>query len=113
MGRDTKAEGRVAAEFVNCWEYMQCGRETGGLRADELGVCPASTDRRLDGVHGGKNGGRACWAVAGSFAKRKRSGIFAAKDKDWDCTSCNFFGMVKSEEGSDTWPVVLLHRMLE
>jgi hypothetical protein len=108
---NTKAKGRVDAEFMNCWEYMKCGREAGGLRADELGVCPTSMDKRLDGVHGGKNGGRACWAVAGSFANRKPSGINAAKDKD--CSSCDFFGLVNSEEGRDTWPAVLLLRMLE
>jgi len=39
----------------NCWEFKQCGREPGGLLSDELGVCPASTETRLDGVHGGKN----------------------------------------------------------
>jgi hypothetical protein len=110
---DIKAKGRVDAAFTNCWEYMQCGREVGGRRADELGVCPAFKDIRLDGVHGGKNGGRACWAVAGSFAKRKPSGKLAAKDKDCDCTSCDFFELVKREEGRDTWPVALLHRMLE
>ena len=108
-----KTDGRAEGQFVNCWQYMQCGREAGGLRAKELGVCPASTDKRLDGVHGGKNGGRACWAVAGSSAKKKRSGILAAKDKDWDCTSCDFFGMVADQEGKDTWPVALLHKMLE
>jgi hypothetical protein len=108
-----KTDGRAGEEFINCWQYMQCGREAGGLRADEQGVCPASTEKRLDAVHGGKNGGRACWAVAGSFAKRKPSGVHAAKDKDWDCSLCDFFRMVKGEEGKDTWPVSLLHRMLE
>ena len=48
---------------INCWEYWGCGRESGGVNAIEEGVCPAARETRLDGVHGGRNGGRACWAV--------------------------------------------------
>jgi hypothetical protein len=51
----------------NCWEVMKCGREPGGKNAEELGVCPASTDERLSGTHGGKHAGRACWVIAGTF----------------------------------------------
>lgn len=26
---------------MNCWEYRLCGRERGGRRSHEFGVCPA------------------------------------------------------------------------
>ena len=26
---------------MNCWEFMKCGREDGGKKVDELGICPA------------------------------------------------------------------------
>jgi len=37
---------------LNCWEFKQCGREAGGAHVDEFGVCPATKEQRLDGVHG-------------------------------------------------------------
>ena len=41
---------------MNCWEYMKCGREKGGEKADELGVCPAYPDH-----------GQHCACIAGTF----------------------------------------------
>jgi len=63
------------------------------------GVCPAATDERLNGLHGGKNAGRACWVIAGTFCEGKVQGTFAQKYQD--CTQCDFFRQVKMEEGSD------------
>ncbi|GBD98556.1 hypothetical protein BMS3Abin07_00576 [bacterium BMS3Abin07] len=51
----------------NCWEFKGCGREPGGKNAEGLGVCPAATYERLDGIHRGKNGGRVCWIIAGTM----------------------------------------------
>jgi hypothetical protein len=51
----------------NCWEVKQCGREPGGSKTADMGVCPAAADSSSDGVNGGKNGGRICWALAGTF----------------------------------------------
>lgn len=39
----------------NCWEYMGCGREEGGSRALELGICPAASDSSFHGQNEGKN----------------------------------------------------------
>jgi len=63
------------------------------------GVCPAATDERLKGLHGGKNAGRACWVIAGTFCEGKVQGTFAQKYQD--CTQCEFFRQVRMEEGSD------------
>ena len=78
---------------------MGCGREPGGKNVEILGVCPAATDERLNGLHGGKNAGRACWVIAGTFCEGKVQGTFAQKYKD--CSQCDFFRQVKIEEGSD------------
>ena len=43
---------------LNCWEFMKCGRQPGGEKVDELGVCPASIEPRTDGTNSGKMGGR-------------------------------------------------------
>jgi hypothetical protein len=82
---------------VNCWEFKRCGREPGGVRASELGVCSASTERSTDGVNGGANGGRACWAIAGTLCGGKVQGTFAVKAVN--CLACEFYLTVVREEG--------------
>ena len=76
----------------------------------ELDICPAASDKRLDGVHGGKNAGRACWVVAGSFARGNVECAFVKEHGD--CATCDFHHQVKKEEGRYLWPATLLHRML-
>lgn len=80
----------------NCWEFMGCGRELLGKNVKELGICPAATDARLNGVHGGENAGRACWAVAGTFCGGIVQGTYAKKYEN--CTICDFFKSVIAEE---------------
>jgi hypothetical protein len=84
---------------MNCWEYKKCGREPGGIKVHELGVCPASSEERLDGTHSGKNAGRACWIIAGSMCGGKVQGTFA--QKYGNCVICDFFNKIKQEEGAD------------
>jgi len=80
----------------NCWEVMNCGRQPGGPRVKDLGVCPAAIDASCDGINGGKNAGRICWAVSGTFCNGKVQGTFA--EKRLSCLSCEFFKKVKEEE---------------
>ncbi len=86
-------------EKSNCWEIKQCGREAGGTNVSELGECPASTEKRLNGIHGGHNAGRSCWVIAGSLCGGKIQGTYV--DKYEDCTMCAFYMKVKSEESAD------------
>lgn len=81
----------------NCWEHKRCGRERGGAKVDELGICPAASEGRLDGTHGGTNAGRACWVVAGSLCGGKVQGTFAQKFQS--CSTCDFYLRVRTEEG--------------
>jgi len=92
--RPPAAERRVG----NCWEYKKCGREVGGARLKKLGCCPAATATLCDGVNGGKNGGRFCWQVAGTFCGGEVQGSFA--DKVLDCLQCDFYLAVEREEGA-------------
>ena len=82
--------------LMNCWEHKKCGREQGGTTVGELGVCPASVETKLDGVHTGKNAGRSCWVVAGTFCRGEIQGTFAQKNHD--CDECDFYQKVKKEE---------------
>jgi hypothetical protein len=81
----------------NCWEFLECGREPGGKNIDTLGKCPATTDTSADGLNGGKNGGRICWAISGTFCHKIIQGLFAKTQLT--CRSCIFFKKVKEEEG--------------
>jgi len=81
---------------LNCWEFKKCGREPGGARVDEYGVCPAAVEQDADGINSGTCGGRICWAVSGTFCRGKVQGIFAAKITS--CAGCDFFNLVDSEE---------------
>jgi hypothetical protein len=89
------------AERQNCWEFKECGRESGGAKSDACGVCPAAIDASSDGLNGGKNGGRICWAIAGTFCGDKVQGTFAEKEPT--CMSCDFYKKVKEEEGIGTF----------
>lgn len=83
---------------MNCWEFKKCGREDGGTRVRELGVCPAAVHKEADGLNGGKNAGRICWAVAGTLCGGKKQGTFAQKEAT--CLACNFYRLVRSEQGA-------------
>ncbi len=47
----------------NCWEVKKCGRQPGGEKVDELGVCPAAVPNEYDGTNKGNHGGRFCWQL--------------------------------------------------
>ena len=84
-------------ERRNCWEFKKCGRELGGNQADALGVCPASLNTILEGVHGGISAGRSCWAVVGTLCNGVVQGTFAQKYRD--CGLCDFYNQVREDEG--------------
>ena len=81
---------------MNCWESKKCGREEGGTKVSELGVCPAAVETRIHGLNAGKNGGRSCWAVSGTFCGGTVQGTFA--HKIFNCMECDFYKTVVSEE---------------
>ncbi len=90
----------------NCWEYKRCGREPGGENAAERGVCPASQETALDGLNFGKNGGRICWAIAGTFCGDSEPvGEFAAQLLS--CMDCDFFKKVQAEEGTANFELLI------
>ena len=71
----------------------------GGAHAEELGVCPAAAETRCHGVNGGKNAGRACWAVAGTLCGESCSALLTGEVSD--CLACSFYRRVRREQGSD------------
>jgi hypothetical protein len=82
----------------NYWEVMKCGFGPYGAKTKANGVCPAAQENSLDGVHGGKYGGRACWFVDNTFGGKKGAqGDFIKKYPV--CMNCKFYWQVREEEG--------------
>lgn len=71
---------------TNCWEHKGCKKEE----------CPAHSEKRLDGTHGGINAGRACWVVAGTRCGGAVQGVYA--QKVGNCMKCDFYELVAREE---------------
>jgi hypothetical protein len=96
MAKEPLDNAQSDAPKLNCWEHKKCGRQPGGHKVKELGICPATVEQALSGVHGGKNAGRACWVVAGSLCGGKIQGTYAQKLSN--CWRCDFMKRVKQEE---------------
>ncbi len=62
---------------LNCWEFKKCGRERGGAKSKELGVCLVYPTQ-----------GRHCAQVAGSLCGGTVQGTFAKKL--FNCSQCDF-----------------------
>lgn len=100
----------MTKEKQNCWEFKKCGRGPSAKSRGKLGPCPASTEKRLDGIHDGENSGRACWAVAGTLCGGKTQGTYATKHEV--CQECDFYKHVASEEGDNLQrPLHLLSKL--
>ncbi len=81
----------------NCWEFRNCRESRGGGPPSLTGDCPAATECRVDGVHGGRNAGRCCWVVE----RTRCDGAVQAnpEEKRRCCGSCLFIDAVRREEG--------------
>ncbi len=88
----------------NCWEYMECGREPKGFDVQMFDVCSVPTYTEADGLNDGKNGGRICWALAGTLINDTVTGKYAC-DK-FSCANCDFFKLVCDEQGVNNFQMV-------
>jgi hypothetical protein len=86
---------------LNCWEFMGCGLHTrrSCLKLFHAGPCPASTETHLDGIHGGRNAGRACWVVLHTRCYGTVQNTH--EQKYGTCTHCDFYKSVTEEEDVD------------
>ena len=95
--------------ILNCWQYMRCGREPGGKKAAELGVCPAASAATHNGINSGKNAGRICWAVAGTLCGGRVHCEQAVREVS--CMACKFFKKVKNEQGFYAFTLLIPSQM--
>lgn len=89
------------AKKLNCWEFMKCGRGPNGNKVPELGLCPSASNQDADSINDGTNGGRICWAIAGSFCQGHIEGTFAREIPS--CMVCEFYDHVLKEEGKSVF----------
>ncbi|MBF0418381.1 MAG: hypothetical protein HQL86_09060, partial [Magnetococcales bacterium] len=76
-----------AGRKKNCWEMVKCGRES---------FCEAGVAEHLDGIFGGKNGGRFCAFIAGTSCK---DGLPRPdEEKIKLCASCQFYAELIRDE---------------
>ena len=78
----------------NCWQQLQCNH---GPKSEN--PCPAVVDETSNGVNGGKNAGRICWSIPNTTCFDEIMGRFDEKREI--CFACDFFQLVKREEGED------------
>lgn len=90
---------------LNCWEIKKCGREIGGNRTDDLGVCPAASNISSTSINSGKSAGRICWAVAGTFCEGRVQGD--CTQKTVSCMTCEVFKRIKKEEGIEHFTLLV------
>ncbi|HYA13499.1 MAG TPA: methyl-accepting chemotaxis protein [Syntrophales bacterium] len=75
---EVKASIAQNEKNINCWEFKKCGREAGGVKAKDLGVCPAYP-----------NHGKHCAQVAGTLCGGLVQGSFATKISN--CMQCDYY----------------------
>lgn len=85
----------MAKQNANCWEYFKCGCEPGGKSNSRIGICPAASEERYDGINNGTNGGRFCWLVEDTLCNEVAYESFL--DKFTQCLDCEFYSMLQSE----------------
>ena len=77
-GDEAGAKTDAAGTALPCWEFKKCGREKGGAKEKEMGVCPAWPDH-----------GFSCAGVTGTFCGGQVQETFAKKIGN--CAKCDFF----------------------
>ncbi len=81
---------------LNCWEYMKCGYEIGGHKANDSDVCPVAAETSASGMNGGDNGGRLCWLIANNC---NQDLLCSGSSHKSSCCDCEFKTQVFMEEG--------------
>lgn len=92
-------------EKMNCWEMKKCGREVGGREVASLGICPAALARDAHEMNHGINGGRICWAIAGTLCRGEVQGTFAQKKTS--CLACEVYRIIRREEAPQDFKVLM------
>jgi hypothetical protein len=105
---EDRAQARLSRR-LNCWEANKCPAFK-RLNNGETALCPTPASSLLDGIHGGFQSGRACWAIDETLCGGKRQGD--ASEKVIECGSCGFYETVRQEEGKPFFGLSSIHNLL-
>ena len=75
--------------YKNCWELNNCHNKE----------CPVHSATLYDGINHGKNGGRLCWFISGTFCGNVVQGTFAKKKLS--CATCEVYKSIREEEKAE------------
>jgi len=85
-------------ERKNCWEYSKCGYGPDEINSLKKGMCcPAASSTICNGINKGKDAGRFCWSISGTFCNEVKGKVSCFKL--CDCIRCPFLSLVIEEEG--------------
>lgn len=82
----------------NCWEFKECGQERIGRNNSRV-KCPVPEMTFSNGLNSGENAGRICWLIAHTMCKGEGETTFEEMIKI--CSECDFYKLVKEEEGEE------------
>ncbi len=86
LTKTTKNNKKI--ETMNCWEFIRCGREEGGINVERLGVCPAYPED-----------GQRCATIDGTFCDL----VKAMHDiTHSSCLECPFFNSIHFDKNAQT-----------
>jgi len=77
---------------LNCWEYVNCGREKNGIMVPILGECKVISEMKYDGLNSGVGAGRACWMTLNKNCVMQKTKQISC------CYDCQFYKRVLFEE---------------
>jgi hypothetical protein len=86
---------------MNCWDFNNCGREHGGRNVEKYGKCHSIQYKSFNGINGGLFGGRYCWHITGTYQDREPTCKTLLKKNIESCDYCDFYLLVKKEEGEN------------
>jgi hypothetical protein len=81
----------------NCWEFWRCAEKADSSLFEGPDGCPVMTAEDADGINGGYNGGRSCWAIVGTLSPNVTKRHHAGKTSS--CLQCAFYQAIQTEEG--------------
>lgn len=79
---------------MKCWEFKRCGREAGGSKVAEFGVCPAYPN---DGDHCANVSGTLCSGKPDNFAMKLVG-----------CMKCDFYNSDHYDKGYSSLASLIL-----
>ena len=80
----------------NCWEIKKCNFGSQKSKTNTATACLVKSSAEFNNTNGGVNGGRICWAVAGTFSSRPPCGEFVHEQVT--CMECEVFKQIEKEE---------------